>query len=84
MSLFSDRADQDADTDTLAAILYCLAEVLPWVKQWHNEIDPQFNFRFGDYLEAQLEEAARGLGILIDDLNSYAPKPATRGRAKKK
>ncbi|MCJ7859481.1 BREX-2 system adenine-specific DNA-methyltransferase PglX [Corynebacterium kalidii] len=84
MSLFSDRADQDADTDTLAGILYGLAEVLPWVKQWHNEIDPQFNFRFGDYLEAQLEEAARGLGILIDDLNSYAPKPATRGRAKKK
>jgi hypothetical protein len=84
MSLFSDRADQDADTDTLAGILYGLAEVLPWVKQWHNEIDPQFNFRFGDYLEAQLEEAARGLGILVDDLSSYAPKPATRGRAKKK
>lgn len=83
MSLFSDRADQDADTDTLAGILYGLAEVLPWVKQWHNEIDPQFNFRFGDYLEAQLEEAARGLGILIDDFDTYAPKPATRGRAKK-
>ncbi|MGP5623186.1 BREX-2 system adenine-specific DNA-methyltransferase PglX [Candidatus Corynebacterium faecigallinarum] len=84
MSLFSDRADQDADTDTLAAILYGLVEVLPWVKQWHNEIDPQFNFRFGDYLEAQLEEAARGLGILVDDLDTYAPKPATRGRGKTK
>lgn len=83
MSLFSDRADQEADTDALAGILYGLAEVLPWVKQWHNEIDPQFNFRFGDYLEAQLEEATRGLGILIDDLDAYAPKPASRGRKKK-
>lgn len=83
MSLFSDRADQDADTDTLAGILYGLAETLPWVKQWHNDIDPQFNFRFGDYLEAQLNEAARGLGILVDDLDQHAPQPAKRGRVKK-
>ncbi|MDN6281832.1 MAG: BREX-2 system adenine-specific DNA-methyltransferase PglX [Corynebacterium sp.] len=84
MSLFSDRADQDADTETLAAILYGLAEVLPWVRQWHNEIDPQLNLRFGDYLTSQLEEAVRGLGILIDDLDKYAPTPAKRGRAKTK
>ena len=81
MSLFSDRADQDADTDTLAAILYGLAEVLPWVRQWHNDLDPQLNLRFGDYLTSQLEEAVRGLGILIDDLDTYAPTPAKRGRA---
>ena len=84
MSLFSDRADQDADTDTLAAILYGLAEVLPWVRQWHNDLDPQLNIRFGDYLTSQLEEAVRGLGILIDDLDKYAPTPAKRGRAKTK
>ena len=84
MSLFSDRAEQDADTDTLAAILYGLAEVLPRVKQWHNDLDPQLNIRFGDYLTSQLEEAVRGLGILIDDLDKYAPTPAKRGRAKTK
>ena len=83
MSLFYDRADQDADTDTLAAILYGLAEVLPWVRQWHNEIDPASHYRFGDFLTGQLEEATRRLGILIDDLDRYAPTPAKRGRAKK-
>lgn len=82
MSLFADRADQDADSDILAGILYGLAEVLPWVKQWHNDIDPTFNLRFGDYLESQLEEATRGLGIVVEDLDKHAPKPAKRGRAK--
>ncbi|WP_417289400.1 BREX-2 system adenine-specific DNA-methyltransferase PglX [Corynebacterium variabile] len=79
-STFADRADQDADTETVAWIL---GEILPWVKQWHNDLDPQFNLKMGDYLEAQLVEAARSLSIPVGDIPAQAPTPATRGRAKK-
>ncbi|WP_312777486.1 BREX-2 system adenine-specific DNA-methyltransferase PglX [Corynebacterium variabile] len=81
-STFADRADEDADTETLAGILAGLVEVLPWVKQWHNDLDPQFNLKMGDYLEAQLAEAARSLSIPIEDIPNHAPTPATRGRKK--
>lgn len=81
-STFADRADEDADTETLAGILAGLVEVLPWVKQWHNDLDPQFNLKMGDYLEAQLVEAARSLSIPVEDIPAHAPKPATRGRKK--
>ncbi|MGP5693541.1 BREX-2 system adenine-specific DNA-methyltransferase PglX [Corynebacterium variabile] len=82
-STFADRADEDADTDTLAGILAGLVEVLPWITQWHNDLDPQFNLRMGDYLEAQLIDAARNLSIPVEDIPSHAPTPATRGRKKK-
>lgn len=81
-STFADRADEDAGTETLAGILAGLVEVLPWVKQWHNDLDPQFNLKMSDYLEAQLTEAARSLSIPVEDIPAHAPKPATRGRKK--
>lgn len=83
-STYADRADEDADTETLAGILAGLAEILPWVKQWHNDLDPQFNLHFGDYLDAQLTEAARSLGIPVEEIPDHAPRPATRGRKKTK
>ncbi|WP_312898989.1 BREX-2 system adenine-specific DNA-methyltransferase PglX [Corynebacterium variabile] len=83
-STFADRADEDADTDTLAGILAGLVEILPWVIQWHNEPDPQYNnLQLGDYLTAELTDAARTLGIPVEDIPDHAPKPATRGRTKK-
>lgn len=81
-STFADRADEDADTETLAGILAGLVEILPWIKQWHNDLDPQYNLKMGDYLEAQLAEAARSLSIPVEDIPDHAPKPATRGRKK--
>ncbi|AEK37026.1 hypothetical protein CVAR_1674 [Corynebacterium variabile DSM 44702] len=81
-STFADRADEDADTETLAGILAGLVEALPWIRQWHNDLDPQFNLKMGDYLEAQLAEAARSLSIPVEDIPAHAPKPATRGRKK--
>ncbi|WP_312800195.1 BREX-2 system adenine-specific DNA-methyltransferase PglX [Corynebacterium variabile] len=81
-STFADRADEDAETETLTGILAGLVEVLPWIKQWHNDLDPQYNLKMGDYLEAQLAEAARSLSIPVEDIPDHAPKPATRGRKK--
>lgn len=81
-STFADRADEDAGTETLAGILAGLVEVLPWIKQWHNDLAPQYNLKMGDYLEAQLVEAARSLSIPVEDIPDHAPKPATRGRKK--
>jgi len=30
------------DSDRIRPLVEGLAEVMPWVRQWHNEVDPNF------------------------------------------
>ena len=39
------------DDPRLVPLLACLLELIPWLKQWHNEVDPAFGERMGDYFE---------------------------------
>ena len=39
------------DDPRLVPLQACLIELLPWLKQWHNEIDPEFGVPMGDYFE---------------------------------
>ena len=43
-------------------------ENLPWLKQWHNEIDPEYNQRLGDFFEIFLHFQLSALGLTEDDL----------------
>ena len=40
--------------ERLTPLLAVLQENLPWLKQWHNEIDPEYNQRLGDFFETFL------------------------------
>src|SRR5271157_5189178 len=40
----------------LVPLLACLIELLPWLKQWHNEVDPEFGVPMGDYFEGFLQQ----------------------------
>ena len=35
----------------LTPLLAVIREHLPWLKQWHNDIDPDYNERLGDFYE---------------------------------
>jgi hypothetical protein len=35
--------------ERLQPILAGLRELLPWLKQWHNDVDPETGLRLGDY-----------------------------------
>ena len=50
------------DDPRLLPLLACLVELLPWLKQWHNEVDPEFGYRMGDYFEGFVQEEGRGWG----------------------
>src|SRR5262249_558579 len=77
------RQDQSWDTERLTPLLAGLAELLPWVLQWHNQHDPSLGRRVGDmyadFLRAQLAE----LGLTDSDLQTWRPAEPTRGRKKK-
>ena len=44
-------------------LLAVLQENLPWLKQWHSEVDPEYNQRFGNFFEACLYSQLSTLGL---------------------
>ena len=66
--------------ERLFPLLVGLAELLPWLRQWHNEIDPESGERLGDYFTAFTESEARRHGYTLDALSSWSP-PLTNRRA---
>ena len=48
-----------------------LLELLPWVKQWHNEPSDEFDgLRLGDYFERFINGECRELGLTHEDLKT--------------
>ena len=71
------------DDPRLTPLLGCLIELLPWLKQWHNDVDPEFGTRMGDYFEGFIQEEARQMDKTLDEIKDWqAPKKAARRRKK--
>lgn len=66
----------------LQPLLAGLLELVPWLEQWHNDIDPEFGQRMGTYYRGFVTEDARALGFTLDDLRAWKPAvvAAKRGR----
>ena len=77
-------ADGEKD-DRLTPMLAGLLELLPWVKQWHNEPSDEFDgLRLGDYFERFINGECRELGLTHEDLRDWRPADKGRGRKKKR
>lgn len=63
-------------------LLACLVELLPWLKQWHNDVDPEFGLPMGDYFEGFIQGEARQMGKTLDQIKVWKPpqRAAKRGR----
>lgn len=85
-SYYMDMKDGEGwEPARLQPLLAALLELVPWLEQWHNEIDPVFGERMGHYYKGFVTEEARALGFTLDDLRAWKPAPvaAKRGRKKK-
>jgi hypothetical protein len=56
----------------LLLVLAGLNELLPWLKQWHNQLDPEFGLKMGDYYEEYAREEAKRFGKSLTDLKQIA------------
>ena len=62
------------DDPRLVPLLACLLELVPWLKQWHNEPDTAFDgMRMGDYFEGFINEEARQLGKTVPEIKAWEP-----------
>jgi len=78
-----ERREQDGwDAERITPLLAGLIELLPWLKQWHNDLDPHSGERMGDYFEAFLSEQMRELELTAKDLSDWRPaaKAVRKGR----
>lgn len=71
--------------ERLMPLLTGIQELVPWLKQWHNEYSAEHATRMGDYFESFVADEARALGFTLADLSAWTP-PAklTAGRGRKK
>jgi hypothetical protein len=71
------------DDPRLVPLLACLIELLPWLKQWYNEVDPEYGVAMGDYYEGFVSEEARQMGRTIDEVRAWQPDRKTSRKAAK-
>jgi len=70
--------------DRLQPLLAGLQELLPWLKQWHNDLDPVHNERMGDYYAGFVADEARALGFTAGDLRAWKPAVVATKRGRKR
>jgi hypothetical protein len=77
----SERRELDAwDASRLTPLLAGLAELLPWLRQWHGEVDPAFGQSPAGAYEEFLDQQLLSLRLTPGDLTAWKPQPLTRGR----
>jgi hypothetical protein len=73
------------DAARLIPMLVGLDQLIPWIKQWHNEMDPTYGSRFGDVCSEFLLGELQDLCVKPADLRAWRPvaRAARRGRKRK-
>ncbi|MFL0177488.1 BREX-2 system adenine-specific DNA-methyltransferase PglX [Mycobacterium sp. SMC-13] len=79
-ALVSQRIDEGWDATNLTPLLAGVHELAPWVRQWHNEIDPEYGESVADTIDGELSIRLNELHLTVTDLTSWRPAPTARGR----
>src|SRR5262249_9642965 len=66
--------------ERLTPLLAGLLEFVPWLTQWHNDIDTEYGQRMGEYFEGFVDEEARALSLTRDAIRGWTPPSATSRR----
>ena len=55
---------------------------MPWLKQWHNEVDPEYGLRMGDYYADFVDDEAQALGLTAAmQVRAWQPPATGQGHA---
>jgi hypothetical protein len=67
------------DAKRLAPLLAGLDQLLPWIHQWHPEIDPEFGETAGQSYETLLKSDAHELGLTLEQIRAWEPPAKKKG-----
>lgn len=81
MTIAEDRSGRDDwEPGRLVPLIAGLAELMPWVRQWHGEVDPAFGMSPADAYATYLEDQMHRCGVSGADLAAWRPPATGRGR----
>ena len=78
------RQQEGWPPERLTPILAALLELLPWVRQYHNALDPEFGTGMGDYFEGFIEEEARDLSLTRESILNWTPPDGRTRRSRRR
>jgi hypothetical protein len=84
IAYYDARKREGWDAKRLTPLLAGLDQLLPWIHQWHPEIDPEFGETAGQSFETMLKADAHELGLTLDDIRAWEPPKKTTSRRKRK
>lgn len=67
------RTQEGWSPQRLVPLLAGLLELLPWLKQWHNELDPAYGIGMGDFFADFVTAEARTMGEPIEEIKTWKP-----------
>lgn len=67
----------------LVPLLAGILELVPWLKQWHNDLDPTYNLRMGDYYAGFVEGEAKELEMTVQQIRDWQPPRGNGGRSRR-
>jgi hypothetical protein len=67
------RQKEGWSNDRLVPLLGALVELLPWIRQWHDEINLDYGGKPIEFFESFVEEEARSLGLSINRIREWSP-----------
>lgn len=81
-TLYADRQTREGwPAERLLPILAGVAELLPWILQWHNDYDAEYGMRLGEFYSNWLDQQLLAIGHTREHLTAWRPPSAPSRRA---
>jgi hypothetical protein len=78
--IIGEREQEGWDDERLVPLVAGLAELQPWVDQWHSEVDERYGVSLAAFCQEQLDQRAAQVGKTPTELAAWRPAPSGRGR----
>jgi uncharacterized protein DUF7008 len=84
VAYYDARKREGWTAERLKPLLAGLDQLIPWIHQWHPEIDPEYGETAGQSFQHMLESDGHELGLTLDDVRNWTPpeKPAKASKKK--
>ncbi|WP_430297723.1 BREX-2 system adenine-specific DNA-methyltransferase PglX [Sinomonas sp. B1-1] len=77
------RQSEGEGAEKLVPLVAGMNELLFWVQQWHQDVDPLYGTSMAAFCAEQLDQRMAALGVAADQLTAWRPAPTGRGRKPK-
>ena len=78
--IIGEREQEGWDDERLVPLVAGLAELQPWVEQWHSDVDERYGVSLAAFCQEQLDQRAAQVGKTLAELAAWRPAPSGRGR----